>query len=260
MRFCVVTVLALCGLALPAAAAERRISLGFDIYGAGLHALHVDLGAVVDGDHYTATTDVVSQGLTDLILRWRSHQLSTGRLVEGRARPSEHRRDGEWRFSERHVRLTYTDDGNVAVEAVPPPAEDDRPPVPPAQRRNTADLLSALLPAMLDLGATDCRYGASVYDGRRRYDFRLEPVGEETLPKTEYGSFQGKAMHCTVRLTPIAGFRTEDEETGLGFPHNLSVWLARDAAQGLTLPVRFQADFDLGALVGHIVKVEADGS
>ncbi|MEQ9638693.1 MAG: DUF3108 domain-containing protein [Alphaproteobacteria bacterium] len=258
MRVLRIVVLVVCGYVLPAGAAERRISLSFDIYSAGLHALHIDLGAAIEGSRYMTTADVATQGFTDLMLRWRSRMVSTGRLVDGYARPAEHQRDGEWRFNRRVTRMTYAGDGNVAVVVEPEPEDDDRPPVALADRRNTVDLLSALTPALLDRRAADCDYGASVYDGRRRYDFRLERLGEEDLPATEYGSFQGQAMRCAVRLTPVAGFRTDDEESGLGFPQNLSVWLARDIDKDLTLPVRFQADFDVGALVGHLTKVAAD--
>ncbi len=158
MRFCGIVLLAVCGWTQTAATAERHVALSFDVYGAGLHVLHVDLAATIEGAGYTATADIASQGLTDLMLRWRSRMQSTGRLTDGHARPTEHRREGEWRLNQRRTRLTYAEDGSVDVEVVPPPEEDDRPPVPPAQRRNTADLLSALVPALVDERAANCRF------------------------------------------------------------------------------------------------------
>jgi len=76
------------------------------------------------------------------------------------------------------------------------------------------------------------------------------------LKPQEYGSFSGPALHCRIAVTPVAGFREDGaEESGLGLPKAVSVWLAADATVDLVVPVRFEADFPLGTVIGHVTGV-----
>jgi hypothetical protein len=246
-------------LALPSTAAKAQAKLAFEMYAGGLHALQAELTLDIDGAAYRARSRIATRGFLDFLARWHAEQETVGELRDGSARPRLHTRDSEWHFDRRRSRLEYDGQGGVTVSVNPPPEDDDRPPVPAALRRNTVDLLSLLVrTAVQSDPATACSGDAAVYDGRRRYDVAFTVAGEEVLKPQAYGSFSGTALHCRVAVTPVAGFRADaGEESGLGMPKDVSVWLTAEAALGLVVPVRFEADFPLGTVIGHLTDVSA---
>lgn len=249
----------LCALALPAEAQARRVGLAFDMYAGGLHALAADIVMELADDRYRARSTIATRGFLDFLTRWHARQESIGSLAGGGVHPSLHTRDSEWRFERRFTRMQYDASGDVSVTVEPPPEQDERPPVPPELRRGTVDLLSVLVKAALAADpAAACRDGAAIYDGRRRYDVVFAAAGEEVLPPQAYGSYAGPALLCRVSVTPVAGFRGEsEEESGLGMPAGVSIWLAAHDAAGLVVPVRFEAEFGIGFVIGHLTGVEA---
>jgi hypothetical protein len=89
-----------------------------------------------------------------------------------------------------------------------PPADPDRLPVTDAQRRGIYDPMTG---AMLRVpGSGDpvnpdaCRVGAGIFDGRMRYDLKLDFKRMETV-KAERG-YRGPVVVCAVYFTPIAGY------------------------------------------------------
>ena len=249
----------LCMVALPMSAQARQVSISYDMFAGGLHALTATLTITRSSPEYAIRAELDTQGFIDFLVRWRSEQRSEGALRDHRAVPNLHTRDGEWRFQNRSTRLTYQADGDVEATIEPPPEADDRTPVSPAQRRGTIDLLSLVVQgAYAPDAATACQGKAEIFDGRRRYDVGFTAAGWVDLKPQEYGSFGGKALHCRVQLTPVAGFRPDtEEETGLGLPEGISVWLTDDANTGIVVPVRFEAEIPFGRLIGHVTKVAA---
>jgi hypothetical protein len=67
----------------------------------------------------------------------------------------------------------------------------------------TASMLR--VPGNVDpLSPEACRAGTSVFDGRMRYDLKLDFRRMETV-KTEKG-YQGPVVVCTIYFAPIAGY------------------------------------------------------
>ena len=58
-------------------------------------------------------------------------------------------------------------------------------------------------------GVSPCDRTAKVYDGRRRFDLRLEPDGTKELT-AQTGEFGGEAHRCRMTLTKVAGYRPKD--------------------------------------------------
>ena len=54
------------------------------------------------------------------------------------------------------------------------------------------------------LGPDACRSGSSVFDGRLRYDLKLEFKRMETV-RAERG-YHGPAVVCAIYFTPVAGY------------------------------------------------------
>lgn len=100
--------------------------------------------------------------------------------------------------------------GNVKEYGIEPqpPVDPDRIPVTDAHRRGVYDPMTG---AMLRVaGAGDpltpdaCRTGAAVFDGRMRYDLKLDFKRMDNV-KAERG-YRGPVVVCALYFTPIAGY------------------------------------------------------
>ena len=89
-----------------------------------------------------------------------------------------------------------------------PPVDPDRIVVTDAHRKNVLDPMTGSMlrvPGNIDLMAPEaCRTGAGVFDGRLRYDLKLDFKRVETV-KAERG-YHGPALVCAIYFTPIAGY------------------------------------------------------
>jgi hypothetical protein len=93
------------------------------------------------------------------------------------------------------------------IEPVPP-VDVDRIPITDAHKKGVFDpMTSSLLrvPGNADpVGPDACRAGAAVFDGRMRYDLKLDFKRMETV-KADHG-YRGPVVVCSVYFTPIAGY------------------------------------------------------
>ena len=100
--------------------------------------------------------------------------------------------------------------GNVKEFAIEPepPVDADRLPVTEAHRRGVYDPMTGSMirvPGTSELLSPDsCRTGAGVFDGRMRYDLKLDFKRMETV-KAEKG-YHGPVVVCAVYFTPVAGY------------------------------------------------------
>ena len=100
--------------------------------------------------------------------------------------------------------------GNVkeyGIEPVPP-VDPDRIPVTDAHRRGIYDPMTGSMlrvPGTADPVTPEaCHAGAGIFDGRMRYDLKLEFKRMETV-KAEKG-YHGPVVVCAVYFTPVAGY------------------------------------------------------
>jgi hypothetical protein len=89
-----------------------------------------------------------------------------------------------------------------------PPVDPDRLPITEAHRKGVYDPMTGSLlrvPGSGELLTPDaCRTGAAIFDGRMRYDLKLDFKRMETV-KAEKG-YQGPAIVCAIYFTPVAGY------------------------------------------------------
>jgi hypothetical protein len=89
-----------------------------------------------------------------------------------------------------------------------PPVDPDRLPVTDAHRRGVYDPMTGAMlrvPGTADpLGPDACHTGAGVFDGRMRYDLKLDFKRMETV-KAEKG-YHGPVVVCAVYFAPVAGY------------------------------------------------------
>ena len=107
------------------------------------------------------------------------------------------------------IRLVLSN-GNIREYGIEPepPVDPDRLPVTEAHRRGVYDPMTGSMlrvPGNADpLTPEACRVGAGIFDGRMRYDLKLDFKRMETV-KAEKG-YHGPVVVCAVYFTPVAGY------------------------------------------------------
>jgi len=107
------------------------------------------------------------------------------------------------------IRMVLTS-GTIKEFAIEPepPVDPDRLPVTDAHRRGVFDPMTGSMlrvPGTADpLSPEACRVSAGIFDGRMRYDLKLDFKRMETV-KAEKG-YHGPVVVCAAYFTPIAGY------------------------------------------------------
>jgi hypothetical protein len=100
--------------------------------------------------------------------------------------------------------------GNIKDSSITPepPVNPDRIPVTEAHRQAVIDPMTGSLLRVAGtgnpVGPEACRNKVSIFDGRMRYDLRLEYRRMETI--TAKKGYHGPAVVCGVFFTPVSGY------------------------------------------------------
>jgi hypothetical protein len=130
-----------------------------------------------------------------------------------------------------------------------PPVDADRIPVTDAQRRGVFDPMTG---SMLHVGGTSellspdsCRTGAAIFDGRMRYDLKLDFKRVEIV-KAEKG-YHGPALVCAIYFSPVAGYIPDRPVIKyLAAQRNIEIAFAPIAGTRVLVPFRILVPTPLG--------------
>jgi hypothetical protein len=130
-----------------------------------------------------------------------------------------------------------------------PPVDPERLPVTDANRRGVFDPMTGSMlrvPGSGDpLNPDACRTGAAIFDGRMRYDLKLDYKRMETV-RAEKG-YQGPVVVCAVYFTPIAGYIPDRAVIKyLTAQRNIEVAFAPVAGTRILVPFRMAVPTPLG--------------
>jgi hypothetical protein len=130
-----------------------------------------------------------------------------------------------------------------------PPVDPDRLPVTDAHRRGVFDPMTGSMlrvPGTGDpLSPEACHTGAAIFDGRMRYDLKLDFKRMETV-KAEKG-YQGPVVVCAVYFTPIAGYIPDRAVIKyLTAQRNIEIAFAPVAGTRILVPFRMVIPTPLG--------------
>jgi hypothetical protein len=130
-----------------------------------------------------------------------------------------------------------------------PPADADRIPITDAHRRGVYDPMTGSLlrvPGTGELMTPDsCRTGAAIFDGRMRYDLKLDFKRMETV-KAEKG-YQGPVVVCAVYFSPVAGYIPDRPVIKyLAAQRNIEIAFAPIAGTRILVPFRMVIPTPLG--------------
>jgi hypothetical protein len=231
------------------------LTVHYDLYTGGLRTLGIEAKARLGADSYALSADINSIGLLGWFISYHARHESGGVLTQSGIHPALYANFGEWNGGRRSVTLSYGPDGPIAAEIKPAAEKDEREPVSPELWAGTVDPLSLVLWVNQQAaGGSPCAVNVPVFDGRRRYNVRLEALGNDTLKATGYSSFAGPALKCRAVWERVAG-EPKNPQWQPKRPPLTTVWLAQFGRRGLWLPVRLETESGFGHVIGHMTSV-----
>jgi hypothetical protein len=239
-------------LVLPSApaAAQGKLDARYEVTLAGIP---VGKGAwVVDiaDDQYSASASGGTSGLLQAFASGSGTGGSQGRIVNGALLPQTYSATVHSSKKSETIRMSLAA-GNIKEFAIEPepPVDPDRILVTDAHRRGVSDPMSGSLlrvPGTADpLGPEACRAGGAIFDGRMRYELKLDYKRMEHV-KAEKG-YSGPVVVCAIYFTPVAGYIPDRPVIKwLAAQRNIEGWFAPIAGTRILVPFRMVIPTPLG--------------
>lgn len=181
-------------------------------YVATLSGIPIGRGAwtiEIGDDQYSASVSGGTSGLLKAISDGSGTGVSQGRVVNGALVPTNYSGSTTTSRKSEAIHIVMSN-GNVkefGIDPVPP-VDPDRIPVTEAHRRGVFDPMTASLvrvPGNGDpLGPEACHSSVAVFDGRMRYDMKLDFKRMEMV-RAERG-YRGPVAVCALYFSPVAGY------------------------------------------------------
>ena len=181
-------------------------------YEATLSGIPVGKGAwniEISDDSFSASSSGGTSGLLKAFSGGSGTAAAQGRVVAGALVATNYQASTTTAKKTEAIRMVLTS-GYIKEFAIEPepPVDADRLPVTDAHRRGVYDPMTGSMlrvPGTSDpLTPEACRVGAGIFDGRMRYDLKLDFKRMETV-KAEKG-YHGPVVVCAVYFTPVAGY------------------------------------------------------
>jgi hypothetical protein len=244
---------ALLVLALQPAGAQGRLEAQYEASLAGIPIGRGTWAIEIGDDSYSAAAQGGTTGLLKTISNGAGTGASQGRVVNGALVPQAYEASTKTSHKSESVHITLLN-GNIkdyGIEPVPP-VDPDRIPITDAHKKGVFDPMSSTLvrvPGTGELVSPEaCNNGAAVFDGRLRYELKLDFKRMETV-KAEKG-YYGPAVVCALYFTPIAGYIPDRPVIKyLAGQRNIEVALVPIAGTRYLVPFRTVIPTPLGTAV-----------
>jgi len=197
------------GAAPSGAAAQGRLDAQYEATLAGVPIGRGSWAIEIGDDQYAAAAQGGTAGLLKAFSQGSGSGASQGRIVNGALVPNYYQASTTTGKKSEQIHITLAN-GNVKEFGIEPqpPVDPDRVPVTDAHKRGVFDPMTASLlrvPGNGELLTPEaCHAGAPVFDGRMRYDLKLDFKRMENV-KAEKG-YRGPAVVCAIYFTPVAGY------------------------------------------------------
>ncbi|HEV7636872.1 MAG TPA: DUF3108 domain-containing protein [Bradyrhizobium sp.] len=235
----------LCALAFVVLAPHRAAAQGKleAQYEATLAGIPVGKGAWnidISDDQYSASAVGGTSGLLKAFAGGTGTGAAQGRIVGGALVPANYTASTSSSKKTEAIHIALAN-GNVREFSITPepPVDPDRIPVTEAHRRGVFDPMTGSMlrvPGAADpLSPDSCRTGLAVFDGRLRYDLKLDFKRVETV-KAEKG-YHGPVVVCAIYFTPVAGYIPDRPVIKyLATAHNMEIAFAPIAGTRVLVP------------------------
>jgi len=237
-------------LAAPSAFAQGKLDARYE---ATLAGIPVGKGAwTIDiaDDSFSAAASGGTSGLLKAFAGGSGTGAAQGRVVNGALVSSNYSATTTTSKKSEAIRIVLSN-GNVKDYAIEPepPIDPDRLPITDAHRRGVYDPMTGSMlrvPGSGDpLSPEACRTGAAVFDGRMRYDLKLDFKRMETV-KAEKG-YHGPVVVCALYFSPVAGYIPDRPVIKyLAAQRNIEITFAPIAGTRILVPFRMVIPTPLG--------------
>jgi len=239
-------------LALPAApaSAQGKLDARYEVTLAGIP---VGRGAwVVDiaDDQYSASASGATTGLLNAFASGSGTGASQGRIVNGALLPQVYSATTISSKKSEAIRMSLAA-GNIKEFVIEPepPVDPQRILITDAHKRGVYDPMTGSLlrvPGTGDpVGPDACRTGSAIFDGRMRYELKLDYKRMDTV-KADKG-YQGPAVVCAIYFTPVAGYIPDRAAIKyLAAQRNIEAWFVPIAGTRVLVPFRLMIPTPLG--------------
>lgn len=196
-------------LAPQAVSAQGRLDAHYEATLSGIPVGKGSWTIEIGDDAFSASAQGGTAGLMKAFSGGTGSGASQGRVINGALVASNYTATTKTAKKSETIRLSLAN-GNIKEFSIDPepPVDADRIPVTEAQRKGVFDPMTGSMlrvPGTAELMSPDsCRTGAGIFDGRMRYDLKLDYKRIETV-KAEKG-YHGAALVCAIYFTPVAGY------------------------------------------------------
>jgi Protein of unknown function (DUF3108) len=222
-------------------------------YEATLAGLPVGRGAwtiEIADDQFSAAASGGTSGLLKSFAAGSGTGASQGRVVNGALVATNYQASTTTPKKTENIHMVLANGNIREFGIVPePPVDPDRLPITDAHRRGVFDPMTG---SMLRVPGTGdpltpeaCHASTAVFDGRMRYDLKLDFKRMETV-KAERG-YQGPVVVCAVYFTPLAGYIPDRAVIKyLTAQRNIEIAFAPVAGTRILVPFRMKIPTPLG--------------
>ena len=239
------------GVSLPApASAQGRVDARYEATLSGIAVGKGTWTIEIGDDVFSASAQGGSAGLLKAFSGGSGSGASQGRVVNGALVSTAYVATTTTSKKSETIRLTMANGGvkDFSIDPVPP-VDPDRIVVSDAHRKNVLDPMTGSMIRVPGTGEVltpeACRTGTGVFDGRLRYDLKLDYKRMETV-KAENG-YHGPAVVCAIYFTPVAGYIPDRPVIKwLANQRNMEVAFVPVAGTRILVPFRMMIPTPLG--------------
>ena len=190
------------------AAAQGKLEAHYEASLAGIAVGRGTWGIEIGDDFYSASAQGATAGLLKAFSGGTGSGSVQGRVVGGALVPGSYTAAVNSKKSET-IRISLAN-GNIREFSIEPepPVDADRVVVTEAHKKGVVDPMTSTLlrvPGNGDVVSPEaCRSAVAVFDGRLRYDLKLDFKRMETVKANK--GYHGPAVVCALYFTPVAGY------------------------------------------------------
>ncbi|WP_456734265.1 DUF3108 domain-containing protein [Bradyrhizobium sp. USDA 3364] len=232
------------------ASAQGRLDAQYEATLAGIPVGKGTWTIEIGDDTFSASAQGGTAGLLKAFSGGSGSGASQGRVVNGSPVASSYTATTATAKKSETIRMVLANGGIKESSIEPePPVDADRLPVSEAQKKNVFDPMTGSflrVPGNAELMSPDvCRTGAGVFDGRMRYDLKLDFKRVEIV-KAERG-YHGPALVCALYFVPISGYIPDRPVIKyLAAQRNIEIAFVPIAGTRLLVPFRMTIPTPLG--------------
>jgi Protein of unknown function (DUF3108) len=234
----------------PSAFAQGKLEARYEATLAGIPVGKGAWAIEISDDQFSAAASGGTSGLLKAFSGGSGTGASQGRVVNGALVATNYSATTTTSKKSEAIHIVLSN-GNVKEFAIEPapPVDPERLPVTDAHRRGVYDPMTG---SMLRVpGSGDpvtpeaCRTGAAIFDGRMRYDLKLDFKRMETV-KAEKG-YRGPVVVCAIYFSPVAGYIPDRPVIKyLAAQRNIEIAFAPVAGTRILVPFRMVIPTPLG--------------